>query len=416
MKTKRQVWGMIGLILLAGCLTACDPASFAYLEVNRVGIIEQKPYLRVYIKWSTGLGMDYPQPGPYYASLDEGMSWQEVAALPEDPLPVVDAPDRGQHHACVTQAQQVCYRLSGQSSVEISTDGGQSWQIDWQIPGGRQEYQGRQPEMEDLLDVSPDAIPYDLAILETGNGHVVLVAYGNQGVLVKSTDGVWNRVAVLAEDAEIRAAAPLPTQAPDQGTVVRVLATENVYLLLLAITGLILFTAVGWLGLVKKAVNPRQAQITRLSIIVFLSVTAFGLLGYLFVITHQGGSPHDWEMVNNMLVLVCLLPMMLLIAVMFAIGGDLPNQKYVWRAGLLALGLALGFFILTWLPFGLWARGSIAQYSQAWLWVVLLFLLDFIFSFVAIGRFVSGVPAPAEVAANDELPGQENTVSSGAEK
>ena len=407
---------MIGLILLAGWLTACDPQSLAYLEVNRVGIIEQKPYLRVYIKWSTGLGMDYPQPGPYYASLDEGQTWQEVAPPPDDPLPVIDAPVPGPLEACVAQAQEVCYRLNGQPSVEISTDSGKSWQVDWQIPSGSQDYMKRLPEMEMLENVNPDIIPYDLAILETEAGHVVLVAYGNQGVLVKSTDGAWSRVAVLAEDAEIRAAAPLLTQAPDQGTVVRVLATENVYILLLAITGLILFTAVGWLGIVKKAANPKQAQITRLNIVVFLSVTAFGLLGYVFVITHQGGTPHDWEMVNNMLVPVCMLPMMLLIMVMFAIGGDLPNQKYVWRAGLLALGLALGFFILTWLPFGLWARGIIAQYSQAWSGVVVLVLLDFMFSFVAIGHFVSGAPVPVDVAASNELPGQENTDNSGAEK
>jgi hypothetical protein len=380
------------LALLAGLLTACDPASFPYLVVDQVGVIDQAPYLRVFINTSFGLGMDLPGSGPYFASLDEGRSWQEAPAPGEDFLPAVETPERKLVEACVPHEAEVCYRLTGQPSVEISTDGGKSWQIDWQMPAERQDYMARLPEMEDLLDVYPDIIPYDLAILETGDGHVVLVAYGNQGVLVKSTDGAWERVAVLADGKELRAAIPLPTQAADLGTVVQVLASETTFILLLTFTGLAMFASIGWVGMVKKAASPKQGQVDRLSILAFLSGTAFVLLGFLFVSSQQGGTSQGGGLVNSGLVQLCLLPAIMLMVVLFAMGSNLPNPKYVWRVGMLALGLAIGFFILTWLPFGLWAWGIIPRYSQAWIWVGVMGLLDLVLSFLAIGWLVRRVP------------------------
>jgi hypothetical protein len=398
MKNTKRFLVVTVLILLAGLLTACDPASFPYLVVDQVGVIDQAPYLRVFINTSFGLGMDLPGSGPYFASLDEGRSWQEALAPGEDFLPAVETPERKLVEACVPHEPEVCYRLSGQPSVEISTDGGQSWQIDWQMPAERQDYMARQPEMEDLLDVYPNTIPYDLAILETEGGHVVLVAYGNQGVLVKSANGEWVRVAIRAEAEEIRAATPLPYQAPDFATAIRVLTTENTWLSLMALTWLIFLAALGWSGITQRSANHKHSQVTWLYTLTVLSAVAFGLLGWLFVTTHLGGSPFDWQFTDIMLGYVCLLPGIILIVVVFAIGNGLPNQKAIWRAGLLALGLALLFLIVTWLPFGLWAWGILHRYSQALTGAGILALLSLVFSFLAIIRFARRAPIPPPAA------------------
>ena len=416
MKTKRHLWGMLGIVLLASLLTACDPQSFPYLVVNRVGVIDQTPFVRGSIHSSFGLGMGDPEPGPYFASLDEGRSWQEAPEPSGDPLPAIYAPVSSLIEVCVPQEAQVCYRMRGEPAIEISTDGGKSWRIDWQMPAERQDYMARLPEMEDLLDVYPDTIPYDLAILETASGHVVLVAYGNQGVLVKSTDGAWKRVAIQADDPGMRAATPLPYQAADLDTAVQVLASETTFILLLSFFGLAMFASVGWACLGKKAAKSKAAKVDWLSILVFLSVTAFGLLGFLFMTAHRGDSTREMGVLNSGLVPVCMLPAIILMVVLFAMGGNLPNQKYVWRIGLLALGLAIGFFGLTWLPFGLWAWGIIPRYVQALSLVGVVGLVYLVFSFVAISSLVRGAPVPAEVVKGDELPGQQNTDSSATEK
>jgi hypothetical protein len=173
---------------------------------------------------------------------------------------------------------------------------------------------------------------------------------------------------------------------------VQVLASETTFILLLTFTGLAMFASIGWVGMVKKAASPKQGQVDRLSILAFLSGTAFVLLGFLFVSSQQGGTSQGGGLVNSGLVQLCLLPAIMLMVVLFAMGSNLPNPKYVWRVGMLALGLAIGFFILTWLPFGLWAWGIIPRYSQAWIWVGVMGLLDLVLSFLPIGWLVRRVP------------------------
>jgi hypothetical protein len=397
------------LALLAGLLSACDPYSLPYLVVYRVSIYDQRPYLRSIIKRSFGLGMGDPEAGPYYASPDEGQSWQEVPARSEDLPPAIMAPESSQSEACVPQEPQVCYRLTYQPAVKISTDGGQSWQVDWQMPPGRQGYMLRQPELEHLLGVTPDTIPYDLTILETGDGYVVIVAYGNQGVLVKSTSGEWNRIAVRSADEEIRPAAPLPYQVTDFNEVTQALQSENTWIFLLTADWAILLAAVGWLGLAKKTPDSKNSRQDWFNTIIVLSIIAFVILVMLFGSMYQDGKPGDWSLMDEMIVCGSVLYLIIGGIVVLTIAGKLPNGKAVGQAGRLALALALAFFVLTWLPLGLWAWGIIPDYSLALSVVGILALLTMALSLWVQIRFVQRVPSQLPAEVENESPIPENT-------
>jgi hypothetical protein len=69
------------------------------------------------------------------------------------PLPVT---------VCDPEKPQTCYRITGAEQVEGSLDGGQTWQVVWQVPWGRRKYMerfiARQPDPQVCkhgLDLGP---------------------------------------------------------------------------------------------------------------------------------------------------------------------------------------------------------------------------------------------------------------------
>lgn len=109
-------------------------------------------------------------PSPIYEELMESRELPMMACVPEDP--------------------QTCYRIIKDEQVLISKDGGNNWEILWRVPPGRRYFMER--AVEDPVQFCPKSVdlgPYDMIVLGSGESHNLIIAMGNEGVLVRNSNG-----------------------------------------------------------------------------------------------------------------------------------------------------------------------------------------------------------------------------------
>ena len=171
-----------------------------------------------------------------FAFSTDGMVWQAYTAVTPEQWQAAQAAPVLPRQVCRTQQPLECYRITGGPQVERSTDGGATWQVDWQFPVERLTY------MSHRFQVSPAILninPLDLAMLELPDGPRVVAAMGDQGALVRQPSGVWQRLPVLY-------AAPTATQANDPMEAVGHLIIEIIVLLGVALLGIVILSAISW--------------------------------------------------------------------------------------------------------------------------------------------------------------------------
>jgi hypothetical protein len=252
---KARVWVFILLVavvsaaLLAkfgGLVVSSDFPMANYLNVFRVPILDNTPYLFAY---QEALG-DHR----YFSSSDYGKTWQEIPSLPPEIRNITNIRGWGVSElarvnlsiACVPQQPGICYGITGKAQVEISQDDGQTWQIDWRMPTERMEFMRRNPANIARFPPKPpkpDMIPLDLGIIENNNQYAVIAAMGNQGVLVKTSGGKWERYGVYASHASNDgvSAVPLPFYATSFETLTSAVGQEVGWILFATAIFFVLF-------------------------------------------------------------------------------------------------------------------------------------------------------------------------------
>ena len=117
-------------------------------------------------------------------------------SVPKDSIPikVEDAFEESDETlSCVSGTPARCYRLKP-AQVELSADGGQTWRTDWQFhpsPLFVSRLTSGRPNKESMG-------PYALEILNLGDkSHIVAVALGAEGVLLRDPSGTWQRQPAL---------------------------------------------------------------------------------------------------------------------------------------------------------------------------------------------------------------------------
>lgn len=96
--------------------------------------------------------------------------------------------------ACAPDDPAHCYRLPDHNRVERSTDGGRTWQLAWELPWGRLQYMKRYHLIGSCKGLSGiDSRLNDLVLLSSNGQVTLIVAMGNEGVLVREPDGRWQR-------------------------------------------------------------------------------------------------------------------------------------------------------------------------------------------------------------------------------
>ena len=365
---------IIGILILS--LSACTPSSHPYISVEKIGIIDKAIYISasqhcVFCRETeikTGL--------VYYASEDDGQTWEEITLPGEEIMQILGHDQNKQSAGCLSTNSHICYQITGKEQVEISNDGGATWKIDWQFPIGRKLYMERR-----TLGLSPDTIPFDIQTLESNNRYFVIVALGNQGVLVKLPDGNWNRYAVGT-------AVPIPYQAANFREAGDVLYSESFSMILIAIGSLLSLSLCVWIIVYVNSDKLLRKKILT-SCLVFLFSIVILPSYYIFLSSSPNigwlESLHFRYIIAGVRIITNILPFISfwvtwLMVIRISLNKDL---------GLLTLLLSVVFSVILYfcilLPFQLWALGTISVYETAlvisWLVGIIVVLIALISEF-----------------------------------
>lgn len=363
----------IGILILY--LPACTPAPYHFIVVEKIAVDQDIIYARAsqdcnFCEDIVGL--------IYYVSQDNGQTWEEITSPTEDVLQKLADKQNNQPALCLSPDSRICYQITGKEQVEISNDSGVTWQIDWQIPAGRKLYMERR-----VLGLNPDTIPFDIQTMESEAGYFVIVAMGNQGVLVKSSDGNWNRFAVGL-------AVPTPYQAANFNEAGDVLYSELYLSILIAVVSLVLLSLCVWLFVYINADKLLRKRVFRSCVPFLFSITLF-LSYFLFIyFARRVGlleGPRYYSFLSNfrffiraILFVVYASPIIGFFATWFSVIYISPN-----KISLLTFPLCIVFSIILYFgiysPFLLWALGTISVYETA---LVISSLVGIIFVLIAL--------------------------------
>ena len=355
----RRKYYLFLFVLFAGIITACDPVARPYFTVDRIFIEDNTIFIHVSEKQSWGIGYVEENIDHYFVSQDEGKTWREVSSVPFYVPPAKKDPVFHPIKMCVRMRPSICYLIDGKERVEISNDGGYTWQIDWMSPPGRKKYMARNNAINSFESVEPDTVPLDLGILSMGNRHIVIVAMGNQGVLVKSPSGDWERYAVSNEtEFPSKLGFPLAYYATNFNEVKEYLFFETLLVDYFTIAFFIALSLLGWIK-TFRAIDGKTRSMMVKSRASFLFIET-GIIFMIFLLIANFLHP----ILSNPLEYICIIPMMggwiAIWSIMIAIS---PNQKSGVLAAFGSLGYALVFFVSIWLPLALWAIGFIPIYE-----------------------------------------------------
>lgn len=300
------------------------------------------------------------------SSTDGGLTWDQVYLPDLQGLPYNFQSPSLPYQVCLPDDPSSCFRITGSETIEMSEDGGQTWQVTWRPPPGRGYFMDRYIHRFLLYSGDPkdiDSGPYDVAVYDYEGETYLLAAMGNEGVLRRvMPDGEWERVAVLWAE-------PTPYGINDWPTALWILRYEIGIWILFA-GGILVWTSLRAWDVVKQHdphVNdqlPRDAWVMWPVIVgIFLGYLG-GVVLWLFLATNEFGNGGLGLVLGVVVVLIGYL------VTWERIAGWTENTQQGKRAGiwygiiaLVVSSLGVGIWML-------WAKRIIPYYALAWVFVV----------------------------------------------
>jgi hypothetical protein len=354
----KRVWLVLGLGALACVATApCPPVS----SIQRVIAVDDRVYAN---RLFAGPDIGYPYG---YVSSDRGQTWQMVEQLPQEILADMAHATAWPLTLCDPADEQSCFRIGGEQWVEGSQDGGKTWAIAWQIPTGREAFMRRIASGQ--CGMVPNTEPMDMTFVKGDNRFILVVAMGNEGVLLYIPAKGWQRVAV---DSMIR---PTPFYATSLSEAFQNVSSE--WLIALA-SMYLLYLGLGIWGWIY-AIRHRQTGGEHTSSWVFkpLWILAIWILLLALFVLFPGllqglfryPNAAIGNAINVILTVVLLglsLGMPVICLVVWGRAGKLAAKPGSYsRYGWFALGLTVGIWGIVALGMTLWALGVIDLYEVA---------------------------------------------------
>lgn len=356
----------LSVLLLTLSMSACTPGPYSFLGIDQVAAEKDIIYARTTQYCNYGTCENGAVIRTYYASHDEGQTWEQLDFPPKQMEEDNEANTDRHVSTCLIDTPKTCYRINEKEYVEASDDGGATWNVDWRVPAGRKRYMERYSSGTNV-----NIIPYDLKVIETGNEHLVVVAMGNQGILVRSADGVWHRYPV---DTMV----PIPYEAETLREALNALALfELPLMILIAAITLLLLTFAAWITFFVKSewAVRRQMLLSLLPVLFALGLMAvYFTLPYLFkhidVFQRIRYSPLAYFFFLLGKLYVIFSPLLTYVAIWVRMISFPSNTKFGLTSFLLSMVLPvfLGIFFLV--PYVLWAFGAIPVYETAQTWAV----------------------------------------------
>lgn len=340
------VWITAGITVLAMFSRPCPLLGL----VQRVVAIDDQVYARAVIP-------DAYEPILDSYSADGGQTWQFLSDVPAGIAKELEQKVILPKIVCDPANLQLCYRIAGQGQVEESMDGGGSWRVAWSLPEARRSYMERVAHCHKTIEVGP----YDLALISRNGMGILVVAIGNEGVLVRTAAGDWQRYAV--EPAY--GLAPTPYVAENFLMATWIMPAEiGIWLLAGLFTWLYL-----WLSSVntilermKNWLKPERSApwVTRPVALLAVALISLCLL-IIGILSYKVGLYTIYLLAG----LVIILPLLSYVLTWQRVARIAYQPRQAWLAAGIGLLTGIAIFPLAWIPFPLWALGIISRYELA---------------------------------------------------
>ena len=346
-------WGyvMLGVAALASMATYSPGGSYVYQVRAEEGVL-----------YALVDGKVNSKRADVFESHDGGETWEESketpAILHKSFRRLVKLPKI----VCVQNVPDVCYRITGEDQVEGSQDGGTTWEVVWEVSPGRRIF-GERPRFMGNMAVFNF---YDLEIIIVPEGHRMLVAMGDEGILIRTANGEWQRYA-------IKNAIPTPLAMRGISGLGYVLLFET---LLSFGIGLFIYIYCSTKFINRLAIKSERKQTGRKhqfdnkmmtfsligTVMLVLISIYFGnivVIFYTLIVKYKIDFVVYFIPISIIFILLRYLPRWKK-AIMLA---DDPEKMTQARKTITIA--ALGIFPVAWLPFMLWAYGTIDSYNAA---------------------------------------------------
>lgn len=370
-KPSRRAWLALALGALATVATSPAPPIVVIKNFE-----DRDGKLYVY-----GTGDYYPSFGAALlmaSSDDGGHNWTVISPPPTTAVSSRQPASEG----CDLSTPSVCYRLAPEQ-VLGSTDGGKTYHVAWSVPWGRRFFMEREDQVRALAsDKQVDMGPYDLLFTSPlgANGlSTVLFAMGNEGVLIRAPEGLWERRAVYT-------AQPTPFVARDWYDAFRTVSGETD---MAAFLVLWIFTFLSF----RSAAAFRVSGTSRHSVawamwplVVFDLLFLIGWGAWAASLPRLGPfTVAGLGITSAILGPFAFIPVLFILLLFFWVWsriGQLPPQSALaaaafWRTVAMTLAMAMA----TWGVLILWTTGIIPLYEIAIGLSVILTLVVFVVSF-----------------------------------
>lgn len=315
-----------------------------------------------------------------YRSQNQGRTWVVATFLPRD---VAFNTTNDVMPKC-TVDKSICYQIAGDAEIQISTDRGATWKRDWIFPHWRLDFMERYPN--DIAFIVPEGKAYDLVILEGSEGTTVVVAMGNQGVLVKSSSNVWERYPVGLSY-------PIPFKAGNFEEATSSLGSgsgrELILAFLLQIPLFVLYSLISWLSFYIKGNPGTRKKIARLFLLLlFICVLSIIIYVYNLAIPYSERTIKSADLPLLPAIAWFLLNWLLMIII-------LPIRRVGYASfGLtILMPIVLGVSLLA--PYYLWAFAIIPVHWVADIFAWITTIILFGYGFRALFRVSGELAKPA---------------------
>lgn len=334
----KRAYLALGLAALATMATSCPPDEY----VSRLAASQEVLY--------TGITYGGSEITKVAMSTDGARTWEEIQSsrIPSQVFEALQQEVEPMKVVCLPSELSPCYRLTGLGNLEGTTDGSQTWRVVWELPAGRLEYMERAAHRP-LCGKTIDYGPHDLLMMNKGDSYILVVAMGNEGVLVRTAQGEWQRVAIGEA-----------TPTPYKGFDLLVILGETGFSILAAILILATFSVWIWVRVLLAAVGSSASEYSWFWAVRPILVSA--VLSVVIVVFDP------WSMSGFALAFPLVAFFLLALGMILTWGRVVKlarSSEHAGKAGWETLKTSVGVFLVSWSPFLLWTLAWIPYYAMA---------------------------------------------------
>ncbi len=363
LRRRDPSWLAYAALALGTLASLATPPCQTVASVRRLALANGTLY--------AGFGYDNPAGFARPADLQQG--WESLPQLPAAAQAILSEPASLPIVLCSPASAQACYRIDGRPQVEESHDGGSTWSVAWQVPANRLDYMVRAARGTIPLGCgkTPDLRTFDMLFLPVPGEPRLVVAMGNEGLLIYSPSTGWQRQGIeIYYNGYLQPISPTPTLFAASSFGKAFQDTTPEWWLFLA-AGILTYTGLSLWGWVFAArhrapgAKHRSSWIFRplrwLAIWILILVVAWLGLNLLPVAEQNA----VWPIL--IVVSLSLPPVVLVLSlVLWSRASRLVKHpgRFQW-AGWLALLGGMAVFAASWACLLLWAFGVIVTYGLA---------------------------------------------------